>query len=65
MTKRTINEIWIKILKRFPIDKTLEYDKEYILEIKVGKVRRESSNNEDGSVDITEKVDLLGVKIKQ
>ena len=62
---KTVNEIWIKILGKFPIEKKLEMGEDVILEVKVNKDAQEVRDNQDGSVDLIEKVKILEVKISK
>ncbi len=64
MMKKTINEIWIRILGKFPIEKKLKMGEDVILEVKVCKDARELKDNNDGSVDLIEKVRILEVKVQ-
>jgi len=63
MTK-TINEIYLKVSGRFPIDQKIEAQRDTTIIMKVDKAKREILENNDGSVDIVEVVKPLEVEIK-
>ncbi len=47
-----INERYIKISGRFPIERDLNYENDVSVILKAGTVKREEKNNQDGTVDV-------------
>lgn len=63
--KKKINEIYLKVSGRFPIDRKIEAQKDTLIEMKVDKAKREILENNDGSVDIVEVCKITSIdKIK-
>jgi len=62
MNQKTINENYLKIKGRFPIERKIELGEDIVLVIKAGCVKKEIFDNNDGTVDIVYLVKPIEIK---
>ena len=58
-----INEIYIKVSGKFPIENQIGLGQEVKVELTAGCVKREEYDNQDGSVDVRFTVKPLTLKV--
>lgn len=52
MKQKTINELFIRICDKFPVENKFDFDQEIVAILKGSIVNKQIKNNQDGSVDI-------------
>ena len=61
--QKNIQELNLKISGKIPIQRQLELGEEYRLLLKIGIVKQEIGDNQDGSVNITDVAKVIDVEI--
>lgn len=64
-TKKTINEIKVRVCDQFPVEKKFEFDEDLVVFLKGSIVKKEIKDNNDGSVDMIITFKAIDYEIKK
>ena len=64
-TKKTINEISVRVCDKYPVDNKFEFDEELVVFLKGNIVKKEIKDNNDGSVDMIITFKAVDYEIKK
>lgn len=63
MTKKTIDQISLRICDKYPIEKKFDFEEEITVVLKGEVVKKEIKDNQDGSVNLVYSFKALDFKV--